>query len=192
MRIHAFVWAAFFAALTAVGGFIKIPVPYVPFTLQIAAVYLSGCLLGPRMGALSQLLYVSIGLAGAPVFAEGGGLGYVLKPTFGYLLGFIAGAYTGGSLVRRFQWTKARDIWKANAAALLVVYAFGCTWLYIVMKWVAATPLTIGQTIWFGFLLPMPGDLVLCAVCSVIAARVWPHIRPLTMTRGIGGEQWET
>lgn len=69
MHIRSFVWAAFFAALTAVGGFIKIPVPYVPFTLQIAAVYLAGCLLGPRTGALSQLLYVLIGLAGAPLLS---------------------------------------------------------------------------------------------------------------------------
>ncbi|AGE23584.1 putative biotin transporter [Geobacillus sp. GHH01] len=187
MRIHSFVWAAFFAALTAVGGWIKIPVPYVPFTLQIAAVYLAGCLLGPKIGALSQLLYVLIGLAGAPVFAEGGGLGYIWKPTFGYLLGFIAGAYTCGSLVHRFQWTRAQDIWKANLAALLVVYVFGCAWLYIAMKWIAGAPLSIGQTLWFGFLLPVPGDLVLCAVCSVIAARVWPRVRPIMMTRGMGG-----
>lgn len=66
--------AAIFAAMTAIGGFIKIPIPYVPFTLQIVAVFLAGCLLGSRLGALSQLLYVSIGLIGVPVFAEGEGL----------------------------------------------------------------------------------------------------------------------
>lgn len=73
MHIRSWIWAALFAALTAVGGMIKIPVPYVPFTLQIAAVYLAACLLGPKIGALSQLLYVLVGLAGVPVFAEGEG-----------------------------------------------------------------------------------------------------------------------
>lgn len=74
MRTKNMTLAAIFAAMTAIGGFIKIPIPYVPFTLQIVAVFLAGCLLGSRLGALSQLLYVSIGLIGVPVFAEGEGL----------------------------------------------------------------------------------------------------------------------
>ncbi|NNV07558.1 biotin transporter BioY [Geobacillus sp. C56-T2] len=187
MHIRSWIWAALFAALTAVGGMIKIPVPYVPFTLQIAAVYLAACLLGPKIGALSQLLYVLVGLAGAPVFAEGGGLGYIWKPTFGYLLGFIAGAYTSGWLIERFRWTKGGQLFAANLAALVVVYLCGCLWLYGAMKWIVEKPLTIGQTIWFGVLLPIPGDLILCAACSLVAARVWPRVRPVMTTERLGG-----
>ena len=73
---------ALFAGRTAVGAYVRIPLPAVPLTLQTAAVLLSGILLGPRMGALSQAVYVVTGLIGLPVFAQGGGPGYVLKPTF--------------------------------------------------------------------------------------------------------------
>src|SRR3712207_6937283 len=56
----------------------------------------SGMLLGAKLGALSQILYVAMGLLGIPIFTEGGGLMYVVKPTFGYLVGFIVGAYVIG------------------------------------------------------------------------------------------------
>ncbi|MCB5624660.1 biotin transporter BioY, partial [Bifidobacterium animalis] len=63
------------------------------FTLQFFFVLLAGILLGPKLGALAVLLYVVIGLLGLPIFAAGGGLAYIVRPSFGYLIGFIAGAY---------------------------------------------------------------------------------------------------
>ena len=110
--------------MTAVGAFIKIPIPYIPFTLQIVPVYLAGALLGPRLGMLSQLCYVAIGLIGVPVFAEGGGFGYVFKPTFGYLLGYIAGAYLNGYFIQKLQLKRMLSIFLANLSTLFVVYHF--------------------------------------------------------------------
>ncbi|WP_027409962.1 biotin transporter BioY [Anoxybacteroides tepidamans] len=176
MGVRSLVLAAFFAALTAIGGFIKIPVPYVPFTLQIVSVYLAGCLLGPRLGMLSQLVYVLIGLAGVPVFAEGGGPGYILKPTFGYLIGFVLAAYVNGWFIKKFKFVKVLFIFLANLASLLVVYLAGCVWLYAAMRWIIEKPLTVWQTLLYGFLLPIPGDLFLCVICSIIAARVLARI----------------
>ncbi|QPA30589.1 biotin transporter BioY [Thermaerobacillus caldiproteolyticus] len=176
MKTRSMVLVALFAAFTVIGGFIKIPVPYVPFTLQIVSVYLAGCLLGPKLGMFSQLVYVLMGLAGAPVFAEGGGPSYVLKPTFGYLIGFVVGAYMNGWFMKTFQFKKAASIFLANFSSLLVVYLCGCVWLYAAMKWIIEKPFTIGQTLWFGFVLPVPGDLLLCTVCSVIIARILPRI----------------
>ena len=75
-----------FTALTAVGAFIKIPIPVVPFTLQFLFTILAGLLLGARLGAVSMGAYAFLGLAGLPIFAEGGGFWYVLKPSFGYIL----------------------------------------------------------------------------------------------------------
>ena len=129
MKARTISYVALFTALTAIGAFIKIPIPYIPFTLQILAVYLAGALLGPRLGMLSQLCYVLIGLIGVPVFAEGGGFGYIFKPTFGYLLGYILGAYVNGWLINRFSLSTIRSIFLANAASLLTVYfsaASGC------------------------------------------------------------------
>ena len=50
---------------------------------------MAGLLLGARLGALSQALYVGLGLVGLPIFAAGGGFSYVFNPTFGFLLGLV-------------------------------------------------------------------------------------------------------
>jgi biotin transporter BioY len=84
---------ALFAALTAVGAFIKIPLPYVPLTLQTLFVMLAANLLGPKYGSLSQGIYLALGLIGLPIFAQGGGPGYIFQPTFGYLVGYPVGAF---------------------------------------------------------------------------------------------------
>ena len=64
---------ALFTVLTAVGAFIKIPIPVVPFTLQFLFTMMAGLLLGGRLGAASVGLYALLGLIGLPIFAEGGG-----------------------------------------------------------------------------------------------------------------------
>ena len=104
---------ALFAALTAAGAFIKIPIPYVPFTLQFLFCALAGILLGAKLGGLSQISYVAMGLIGIPVFTEGGGPAYIFQPTFGYLIGFIMGSYVIGKI------TETMDLltfWKALGA----------------------------------------------------------------------------
>src|ERR687889_115461 len=108
------------AAVTAVTAQITIPLPFspVPFTLQVLAVILSGLLLGPRYGALSQAIYVLIGAIGVPVFAGfSGGLGIVLGPTGGYLLSYPAAAAVAGLSTRaatstsRRRWLWASFLW---------------------------------------------------------------------------------
>jgi biotin transport system substrate-specific component len=184
MKAKNMALAAIFAALSAIGGFVKIPVPYVPFTLQIVAVFLAGALLGSRLGALSQLLYVCIGLIGVPVFAEGGGPGYILKPTFGYLLGFVLGAYVCGLIVEKLKKHTVKTLAAANFAGLLTVYAIGCAWLYGAMKFVVEKPLTLEQTVLFGFLIPVPGDLFLCFICSVLASNILARLSGLPAGKG--------
>ena len=82
------VLTALFAALTAVGAFFKIPFALAAISLQFLFTAMAGILLGAGYGALSQLVYVLIGLVGVPIFALGGGFSYVLQPTFGFLLGY--------------------------------------------------------------------------------------------------------
>lgn len=98
---------ALFTTLTAVGAFIKIPVPVVPFTLQFLFTTMAGLLLGKRLGALSVAVYVALGLAGLPIFAEGGGLGYLFRPSFGYLIGFCAGAWVTGAIAEKAEGSRA-------------------------------------------------------------------------------------
>ena len=68
MKAKSIVLVGMFAALTAIGAFIKIPLPIVPFTLQIIVVFLAGALLGSKRALYSQLVYIAVGLAGVPVF----------------------------------------------------------------------------------------------------------------------------
>ena len=97
MSARKLVYTALLAALTAAGAFIRIPIGISVITLQFLFTAMAGVLLGPGGGALSQGVYVALGLVGLPIFTAGGGFGYVLQPSFGFLLGLIpAAAVIGG------------------------------------------------------------------------------------------------
>lgn len=95
-KTRSMILCALFAALIAAGAFLRIPIPVVPFTLQYLFTMLAGLLLGPRLGATAVGVYIVLGLAGLPVFTQGGGPGYIFQPTFGYIIGFALGAYLTG------------------------------------------------------------------------------------------------
>ena len=78
MSARKLVYTALLAALTAVGAFIRIPIGISVITLQFLFTAMAGVLLGPGGGALSQGVYVALGLVGLPIFTAGGGFGYVL------------------------------------------------------------------------------------------------------------------
>src|SRR5215208_6670677 len=126
---------ALMAAVTAVAAQIAIPLPFspVPFTLQVLAVILSGLLLGPRYGALAQVVYVLLGAVGLPVFAQfSGGLGVVLGPTGGYLLSYpVAAAVAGLAAGAARSAPRARALLSSfllGCVALAVIYAVGAGW----------------------------------------------------------------
>ena len=125
------VLCAMFAALIAVGAFIRIPIPYVPFTLQLFFTTLAGLLLGPKLGAASSLVYMITGLIGIPIFTEGGGPGYIFKPSFGYIIGFAAGAFVTGLIAQRKRKPSFRRLLAAGFAGLALVYLFGMVLTYL-------------------------------------------------------------
>ncbi len=158
-----------FTALTAVGAFIKIPVPVVPFTLQFLFTMLAGLLLGGRLGALSVGAYALLGLAGLPIFAEGGGFWYVLKPSFGYILGFILAAYVTGRMTERADGLTFGKILTANFTGLAVVYGAGMVYYYIICNYVINTPIGLWPLFLYCFL-----DICLCFVAAVLTKRIRP------------------
>ncbi len=102
----------------------------IPITGQVFGVVLCAFVLGSKLGALSQLEYLAMGLAGAPVFSGfRGGVGHLLGPTGGYLIGFIIAAYVIGRIV---EFSKRKDISvriKAGVVGIIVIYTCGVGWL---------------------------------------------------------------
>ena len=166
---------AVFTALTAVGAFIKIPIPYMEFTLQFLFTTLAGLLLGGKYGAASVGAYVALGLIGLPIFAEGGGLFYVLKPSFGYLIGFILGTYVTGKIANAVTAPSFKRLLAANFAGLLVVYALGIAYFYIASNlWIEGGAISFAMVMWYCFVLAVPGDILLCVLAAVLGKRLIP------------------
>ena len=122
-KITNLILCSLFTALIAVGAFIKIPVPVVPFTLQFLFTTLAGLLLGSKKGAISVVAYMVLGLVGLPIFSEGGGFWYVMKPSFGYIIGFCIGTYVTGLNAERMKEKTVPRYMLANFIGLLIVYA---------------------------------------------------------------------
>ena len=99
----AAIGVAAFAALTALGAFVRIPLSFtpVPITLQTFFVNLAGAVVGPALGLAAEVLYVGLGVAGLPIFAGGhSGLARLAGPTGGYLIAFMIVPLVIGRLVR--------------------------------------------------------------------------------------------
>lgn len=118
-----------FAILTGICAKFKIEIGLVPITMQTLAVFLSGALLGSLKGALSQITYLLFGLIGFPWFARGGGMGYLMSPTFGYIIGFIFSAYLVGWLCERGFDRKIKTAILAMLAGNIILYIPGLFWL---------------------------------------------------------------
>lgn len=166
-----------FAALTAVGGLIRIPLPPVPFTLQSMMVLLAGGLLPPAGAAASQAIFLLVGLAGIPVFALGGGPGYVLQPTFGYLLAFPLAAWAMASMIRSapcrwYSWLRA------GACALTIIFGLGTAGLYINLKYIAGTPIAWHQVLYSGLILFLPAEGTKLFLAGLLWRRLSPQLRP--------------
>lgn len=173
-RTRDMVLFGLFTALTAVGAFIRVPVPVCPFTLQLLFTTLAGLILGSRRGAASVALYVALGLIGVPVFTQGGGPGYIFQPTFGYLIGFIAGAWLTGRIREGAAGMPSLSrLLAADFAGLLVVYLFGMVYVYGINNFYLGTPIGIWPVVLYCFLLAVPGDLCLCVLAALLARRLW-------------------
>ncbi|MEM2083793.1 MAG: biotin transporter BioY [Nitrososphaerota archaeon] len=138
---------ALFSTLTAIGAYIRIPLPFspIPITLQTMFTYMAGALLGSKYGALSQLIYILLGISGLPIFAGGGvGFSILFGPTGGYLNGFVIGAFIIGKLIeirKRFSF-----LWLVCCMIIgtIPIYTLGFIQLMIWMKINMINALIIG------------------------------------------------
>ena len=154
----------------------KIQVPFypVPITMQTFVVLVMGMAFGWRLGAATVLLYLAEGMVGLPVFAgtpeRGIGLGYMVGPTGGYLLGFLLAAAAVGWLGQRGWNRRIATTLAAMVLGTIIIYVPGLTWLGVVMGWDKPV-LELG--LW-PFLL---GDALKIALAALVLPSIWRIFR---------------
>lgn len=176
---------ALMAALTAIGAYLTVPLGPVPFTLQPFFVLLSGLALGWRLGALSMVAYMVVGLL-APVYHGGtSGVGVLLGPTGGYLWGFVLAPVVVGLIARRIR---PRGLWALFLVAtsgLAPIYALGATWL----AWSLHTT-SFHVVLWAGVLEFLPFDIVKAFLVAVVCRTL--AVAPLHLPGLVFGAGRET
>lgn len=175
MKTKMLILTALFAALTAVGAFIKIPFLYSAITLQFFFTALSGILLGAKYGALSQLVYVGLGLLGLPIFTSGGGFGYFLYPTCGFLIGLIPAAWIVGKLTAGSR--SLGRIVLASLAGLAVLYLVGLPYMALILNVYMGKGMSAWAILMAGMIPFLPGDMVKIAVIGILSPKLVPHIK---------------
>jgi len=139
-RLKMWINSALFAAIIGILAQVTIPLPLVPITGQTLAVGLAATILGSRYGTLSVILYGLIGAIGIPVFSGmSGGLGVIIGPTGGFIVGFIPAAFLTGLYLEKTSFTVINAM-IANTIGMLVTLSFGTVWLKFAvdMTWAGA------------------------------------------------------
>jgi biotin transport system substrate-specific component len=173
---------ALFTVLTIIGGKITVPILMIPYTLQLAICLLSGLLIGARRAMLAQGLYLLAGLLGLPVFASGGGLAYVLQPSFGYLPGMLLAAGLVGWLadLAEIRWRPLKfwHLLPINLAGVGIVYVIGVSYLYLIKNVYAGQSITLFKALQAGMIPFLPADCLKAVLAALIAPRLRRIIRP--------------
>lgn len=175
-KVRDLVLCSLFVALIIVGTFIRVPIPVLPFTLQFLFTMLAGLLLGPKLGATSVIVYIILGLIGIPVFTEGGGIGYVFKPSFGYIIGFVFSTYVTGKIANKEKNPSMKRLLIANFAGLLILYAIGMIYYYFMSNYYLGSPIGVKALILYCFILAIPGDILLCILGAILGKRLIPLV----------------
>ena len=139
-------------------------------TWQVGAVLLVGCLGGRAAAVISQIAYLLLGLTWVNVFTHGGGMEYVMRPSFGYLLGFIPAAWICGWLAFRLP-VRLEFLALSCLIGLISVHISGITYLLLAhgLNWTELSSLPFWQTVLNYSIYPMPGQLVIVCAVSVLA-----------------------
>lgn len=156
------------ALLTAGAAQVSVPIWPVPITGQTLAVLLVGSALGARRGALSMLVYALLGVVGLPVFADGSaGVGVLVGPSGGYIVGFVAAAALVGWVAERFGDRPLRNALLSFALGTVVTFVAGMAWLAV------ALGLDLQQTLQFGLYPFVLGGVVKTLIGAGVISLGW-------------------
>ncbi len=169
---------AIFVALMVAGAYISIPFYPVPLTFQTVISVLAGLMLGWKKGTAAMAVYLFMGfVCFIPVFADHSlaGFAYALKPSFGYIIGFVTSAFVGGIILGDGK----KPFWRyvvAAVASFFANYLIGIPYFAFIWHGLNGAE-TLGSALITYNLLYMPKDLVLSILAAILAWQVLPHIR---------------
>ena len=207
--VYELICCALFTALMAVGAYIKIMIPLgifeVTISLQLFFALISGCVLGRKWGALSIICYVFLGLIGLPIFAHGGGIYYIMKPTFGFIIGFAAAAFTAGAVYeslnasgkqgvhgqqnentgnikKSYRKRQLKRLCISCIAGEAAYYICGLIYYYVIFNFVLTNGMTIGlkELFMIWLLSTVSADTVIAVAAGFMSLRIMTmlkHIR---------------
>lgn len=167
MKIRDMCLYALFAVLIGVGAFIRLPISIIPVTLQTLFVVLAAFVL-KKKAVYSVLLYVGMGLLGLPVFTSGGGISYVLVPSFGYLIGFIVCSWFVGNYTDTCRFS----LLIRSFIGIMIVYIFGMGYFVFIQYVYYGQLFSISWLLTSLCLIYLPGDLLSILIATIIYQRV--------------------
>ncbi len=168
--------SALFCTLICIGSVIKIPMPnLMPITLQTFFVLLTGLVLPVKASALTTVTYMALGLIGLPVFSGGGGLGYILMPNFGFIIGFVVATITMSVISQNVKNTTFFNSLCISLLGVTIIYIIGILYFVIITNIYNKNNYS---AIWFiqTILLPfLPKEILIVCITSLTAYKMKPY-----------------
>ena len=178
-------YAAMFVALMAIGANIVSWIPFlqignVPLSMQPFFCVLAGILLGSRLGAISMIVYLLVGVAGAPIFAGfGSGFASIIGPTGGFILSYIIAAFVAGLIVEKKAQPKAGTFMFASIIGIVLIYFIGTNYMYMIINYVLEADMAY-STAWMTMAWFAVKDFVFTIFCGVIATKLYYVVNKTT------------
>lgn len=166
------------AAFVAILAQVSIPLWPVPITGQTLGVLVVGAALGAARGAMSLGSYMLVGLAGLPVFADfTGTIAAVAKPSFGYVIGFIAAAFVAGWFAER-DWDRRPALaFVGFVVASAMPFVFGIPYLWVILNVIGGADLTLWQLLEAGLFPFIVGGLIKAGLAALLIPGAWALVR---------------
>lgn len=159
-------------ALLAVGGFIKIPFAILPITLQPFFLYTIIFTFGRKKSVAATSMYLILGLMGIPIFANGGGIGYLLQPSFGFLIGFVVVSFIAGTILKITDKEDVKTYIIVGCISEVFLYIVGVSYMFVILNFYLNIEKTIPVLV-VSYVLPyLPSDILSIVIGAVISNRV--------------------